>query len=158
MRITIDKVTYETDDELSGRDFTGWDFNDRPEYDFSNKVIYASVFSNETPRSLIFPSKTSGVTFLHCNLDNVELPDASVAVNCSTKSFEVQNDLRDWEIEPLTDVPIKVLNEKYWVSKGISVDPADIPAQKVEVPEGKNLEDVLTKAEVVAEVAEVSIK
>lgn len=49
---------------------------------------------------------------------------------CSTRRIQVQNDLRDWELDRLNR-PIKVTNEKYWNMKGISIDPKYIPKEKV---------------------------
>ena len=51
-------------------------------------------------------------------------------LRCSTRRIQVQNDLRDWEIDRLNK-PIKVTNEKYWVLKQISVDPKFIPKEKI---------------------------
>lgn len=73
MIINFEGKDYDCDDELSFKDFTGWDFRDRPEYDFNNKVIYASCFSNETPNTPIFGDSLSNTTFIKCNLDNVFL-------------------------------------------------------------------------------------
>ena len=73
MIINFEGVDFECDDELSFRDFTGWDFRDRPEYDFNNKIIYASCFSQEEPDKPIFGDNLVGTTFIKCNLDNVFL-------------------------------------------------------------------------------------
>lgn len=51
-------------------------------------------------------------------------------VDSSRRRFKVQNDLRDWEIDE-TNKPVKVLNEKYWIREGTSVDPKDIPTEKI---------------------------
>lgn len=51
-------------------------------------------------------------------------------INCSQKRFTVQNDLRDWEIDHMNK-PVKVVNEKYWDQVGLSIDPKDIPLQKL---------------------------
>lgn len=64
-------------------------------------------------------------------------------IQCSQKRFQVQNDLRDWEIDDGGD-PVKVINEKLWVSKGISVDPKHIPKQelvleKISIVNGKEV-------------------
>lgn len=73
MIFNYEGTDYNIDDELSFRDFTGWDFRDRPEYDFNNKVIYASCFSQEIPDRHIFGENLQGTTFIKCNLDNVWL-------------------------------------------------------------------------------------
>lgn len=65
------KQTFTYDDELSFKDFTGWDFKSRPEYDFDNKVIFGSIFSQEIPDSDIFGKVLTNATFVRCNLDNV---------------------------------------------------------------------------------------
>lgn len=71
MIIVYEGVEYNCDDNLSFRDFTGWDFRDRPEYDFNNKTIYASCFSQEFPDTPIFGDSLENTTFIKCNLDNV---------------------------------------------------------------------------------------
>lgn len=121
-------VTY--DDELSFRDFTGWEFQSRPEYDFSGKTIYASVFSQETPDRDIFSQDMKGAIFVKCNLDNVYVSDENIVLQSSQRRFEEQNDLRDWEIDDKGD-PVKVVSEDFWKAKGYSVDVKDIPPQKI---------------------------
>ncbi len=74
MIITYNGEQIEVDDQLSLRDFTGWDFRDRPEYDFNNKVIYGSCFSQEILDNPIFGMELEGATFIRCNLDNVLIP------------------------------------------------------------------------------------
>lgn len=145
----VDHQIISYDDELSFKNFSNWEFKSRPEYDFSNKTIYASTFSNETPNSDIFPEGTHDVHFIYCHLENVILPPNSVVDNpdcdgspCWTQPFEVQNDHRDWQLNS-KGVPVKVLNEDYWKSQEVSVDPADIPQTEVIVSQGQTLEQVL---------------
>ena len=71
MIINFEGVDYDCDDQLSFKDFTGWEFISRPEYDFDNKIIYASCFSQENPDTDIFGKALTNATFLKCNLDNV---------------------------------------------------------------------------------------
>jgi len=71
MIINFEGVDYDCDDELSFKDFTGWDFRDRPEYDFNNKVIYGSCFAQEELDRDIFGGPLDGTVFIKCNLDNV---------------------------------------------------------------------------------------
>ncbi len=54
----------------------------------------------------------------------------TVTLQCSTRRFQIQNDLREWEIDK-QNKPTKVLNEKYWELKNISIDPKYIPAEKI---------------------------
>ena len=121
-------ITY--DDDVSFLKASGKDFHNFPEYKFSNKTVYASNFSQEIPDSDIFAEDTENVTFVQCNLDNVKLPDGSAVIGGSQRSFKVQNDLRDWEVDD-RDKPVKLVNEDYWKSRGFSVNPEDIPAQKI---------------------------
>lgn len=72
MIITFEGQQYDVDEQLSFKDFTGWEFISRPEYSFDNKVIYASCFSQETPDSDIFGKALNNTTFIACNLDNVK--------------------------------------------------------------------------------------
>lgn len=51
-------------------------------------------------------------------------------LKCSTRRFQIQNDLREWEIDKLNK-SVKVINEKLWNMKGISIDPLDIPKTKI---------------------------
>ena len=130
MNINYNKIDYDVDDQLSFKDFTGWDFNDRPEYDFSNKIIYASCFSNETPDKAIFNLKTENATFIKCNLMNVKVPDTAIVIDCQTQRFKVQNDLEDWIISESDGLPVEPLNKELFDALNISKDPADIPSEK----------------------------
>ena len=85
--------------EYSHRDFTGWSFKNRPEYDFNVKVIRGSCFSQEMPDSDIFPDGVSGREFYNCNLDNVKLPPDSIAVDCLQRRFMAQPDGFDWIVD-----------------------------------------------------------
>ena len=72
----------------------------------------------------------TGVTFIRSNLDNVFVPAGNTLVDSTQRKFQIQNDLRDWELDA-TNKPIKVLNEEYWIKEGYSVDPLDIPSKKL---------------------------
>lgn len=65
-------------------------------------------------------------------------------LKCSRRRFKIQNDLRDWEIDD-KDKPVKVINQKYWDLEGVSVDPKDIPAQKIKLDKDERLEERLKK-------------
>lgn len=155
----IPGTNYDYDEELSFRDFTGWEFLSRPEYDFNNKVVYATCFSQENPDSIVFPENLSGTIFLNCNLDNVSIPVGCEVImfnGGSQKTFQVQNDLRDWELDDKGD-PVKVLNEKYWIQKGITVDPEHIPDQKIQLDpqKGETIEDKLK--EITDEIGQIEV-
>ena len=119
---------YEYDEKLSFKDFTGRTFK---EVDFSKKVIYGSVFSNETPDTHVFPDDTNGTTFIDCMLDNVFIPDGNAVIGGSQKRFKVQNDGNDWLIDEDGN-PTKPIGHEIFTKFNLPVpDPADIPAQKV---------------------------
>lgn len=141
MIITFEGKKYNVDDELSFRDFTGIDFTLRPEVSFKGKVIYASCFAQEGLDVEIFNESLAETTFIKCNLDNVKV-DEAIIVDCSQRRILVQNDHRDWELDE-KNVPVKVLNEAYYVEKGISVDPLDIPESRIALAKDQNIESVL---------------
>jgi hypothetical protein len=119
------------DKELSFRDFTNREFYSRPEYDFNNKVIYATCFSNEEPDADIF-GNIKGATFIKCNLSNVLIPDGNTVIDCNITRFKVQNDLNDWIIDE-TNTPIKPIDFKIFEKLELPLPkPEDIPETKVE--------------------------
>lgn len=126
--IEHDEQFYECDKKFSFKDFTGMDLS--KEIIPSGTVVCRSGFSHEIPDSKIFPADMTGVTFVEGNLDNVFIPWDNVVIGASQKSYKIQNDLRDWEID-VQNKPVKILNEEYWTSQGYSVNPADMPAQKI---------------------------
>lgn len=128
MQQKYNEIVYEISNKYSFKDFTGHDLSLNTDMD--GLVIYSSNFSHETPDSKVFPQNLMGTTFIKCNLSNCEIPDGNLVIDCNQKRFKVQNDLRDWELDE-SDQPIKVLNEKFWNQKGFSVDPKDIPIEKL---------------------------
>lgn len=119
---------YSYDDKRSFRDWTGCYF---PDVDWSGKVIYASVFSNETPDAHIFPDDMKGVTFIKCNLDNVFIPDGNTVIDCWQKRFKIQNDLNDWLVDENNN-PIKPTDYKIFEKFNLPVpSPDKIPISKV---------------------------
>lgn len=142
-------ITY--DDELSFRDFSGWNFDPREGFDFSGKTIYASSFSQESPETIVFSDETKNVTFVKCNLMNVVLPLNSTVIGSNQTTYAMQNDLRTWVVEKdcalgpflCKYAPVKLMNEEYWELKGYSVDPDDIPNQKIEREEDAPKADLI---------------
>lgn len=150
MKIPDQNLDLDADDELSLKDFTWWRFTHRPDMDFAGKVIYASCFSQETPDSVVFPDDLRA-TFVRCNLSNVVIPAGVTVIDCNTMRYKCCADLRDWELGA-SDEPVKVLGEKYWLQQGCSVDPADIPAEKMVLAPN---EDLLTKLKAMEAAREV---
>lgn len=123
-------ITIEYHPAWSMKDFTGWWWQQRA-LPAPGTIIYSSVFENENLDAEIFPAEMKGVSFYFCNLNNIIIPDGNfIHESCSRIRFEVQNDLRDWQVDHKNN-PVKVLNEKYWAMKGFSIDPKDIPAEEI---------------------------
>lgn len=128
-KVLVDDRTVEYSDEWSFKNFSNLDLHHLIR--LHDVVIYESSFYWERPDSEPFPSWATGITFVKCNLDNIVIPPDAIVIDCTTRRFEVQNDLRDWEIDENGD-PIKVMGEKAWIKQGYSVDPADIPDEPLE--------------------------
>ena len=126
--IKYNEINYDASEKYSFKDFTGQDLSLK--IDMDGVIIYASCFSHEIPDSSVFPANLTGATFIKCNLSNCKIPDGNTVIDCNQTKFKNQNDLRDWELDG-GNQPLKVLNEKYWVQQGFSVNPIDIPAQKL---------------------------
>lgn len=123
MIINYNGQNYNCSDDYSFKDFTSTVYFRE---NLSNIVIYASCFICEKPDHPLFQGTLTNVTFIKCNLDNVLIPQGAILIDCTQRRFLVQNDLRDWEVDG-DNVPIKVINEKFWIQQGFSVNPADIP-------------------------------
>ena len=122
-------VEYDIDEEYSYKDFTGHSLKHKPM--FNGIVIMGSCFSQEIPDTEVFPPDLQNVTLIKCNLDNVKVPQSFTVIDCSQKRFQLQNDLRDWEIDSEGN-PVQVMGKKYWEMNGYSVDPNDIPDQPLQ--------------------------
>lgn len=127
MKFVYNNNEYNINEQYSFKDFTGHNLSNKENI---SGVIYASCFSQETPDSEIFPLKLEGVTFIKCNLSNVKIPDGNTIIDCNTTRFCCQNDLRDWEVD-LNGKPTKLMNEKAEIRLGRSIDPKDIPLEKL---------------------------
>lgn len=124
MIIKYNNIDYDCSPGLSLKDFTGRRVVTSDVS--SGDCIYGSCFSQETPDTNVFPIEVDGLTFIKCNLDNVEIPENSTLIDCVSRRFKCQNDLRDWEVDEYGD-PVKLLDEDYWIGIGKSVDKDDIP-------------------------------
>ena len=110
------------------KDFTGKSLRDT---NLDDMVIVGSCFAQEGhPYQHIFNDTMKGVTFRRCNLDNVYIPPGNIMDDCSNRQIMVQNDLRDWEVDEHL-FPVRVVNEKAWIASGKTVDPQDIPAERL---------------------------
>ena len=123
--VKIVGIDMDVSEQHSNRDYTGRRFAEP-----LTGVIYGSCFSQDEPGTAVFPPGMAGVTFAHCNLDNVLVPPGNVTINCSTRKIKVQNDGYDWELG--ADLkPIKITNEADRIKSGDNTDPSKIPTEKV---------------------------
>lgn len=139
MRIRYEGVEYDASDRWSFGDFTGHDLRGA---NLNGQIIYGSCFSREIPDSQVFPANVTGLVLVNCNLDNVALPAGASAIGGTRKRFRVQNDLRDWEING-SNQPTRLMDEGFWQRRGISIDPRDIPAQRITLTSRESLEEKL---------------
>jgi hypothetical protein len=130
--IEIDGVIYNHDTDYSYKDFSYRDFIDDIKVDLSGKVIAGSVFYREQPGSIIFPETMTGVTFVKCNLDNIVIPPGNVLIECENKTWSAQKDGEDWIVDKGS--PVEPVTKDKFIELGISVDPADIPKEKLKEP------------------------
>lgn len=141
-------------------DFTHQSFVDEPAKDFNDTEIVGSCFYQESaydagslsptppdPRVVIFPASMRGVVFKRCNLDNVIMPAGNTVVAtgaepCCQRRIRVQNDLEDWALAA-DNKPLEPVAKKQFQRLGLSIDPKDIPAEKLEKSVTQEAEDQL---------------
>ncbi|MHA2136254.1 MAG: hypothetical protein ACW99J_20530, partial [Candidatus Thorarchaeota archaeon] len=69
-----------------------------------------------------------------CNLDNVKLPFGNTYnETCCKRKIKAQNDLEDWFVDS-AHKPVEPMRKADYLRLGISVDPADIPTEKMTEP------------------------
>lgn len=123
------EVAIELPDELSFQDFTGDNFRNVDPTLLNGRTIKGTCFSQELPgnsrnKVKIFPENMTGVTFVDCNLDNVEIPAGNTVIGGTNKTFKVQSDGHDWEIEEGTGRPLSPISPKLLVRLGEDTDPS----------------------------------
>jgi phage-related protein len=93
----------------------------------------------------IFPDGMTGVTFIKCNLDNILIPVGNTVQESTAKKLKVQNDLNDWIVDD-KDKPLEPKNKDDYILAGHSIDPKDIPAEKITEDEFKIKQDEIKEA------------
>lgn len=96
MKIIFENQEYDCSVEFSSKDFTGHSLVDKA---MSNKYIYGSCFSHETPDSIVFPESMTEVVFINCNLDNCFIPEGNTILGRQPRRFKVQEDGFDWLVD-----------------------------------------------------------
>lgn len=114
----------------------GLSFKDRPASEFNNTCIKGTSFYQEWVEGDvsivkdIFPDGMSGVEFVRCNLDNIEIPVGNTVDSTSSQNkIKVQNDLEDWKLDTSLK-PIEPVDKDSFIEEGKSIDPKDIPTFK----------------------------
>ena len=127
--------------KYSFKDFIGQDFSSVDASEFNNTEIVGSCFYQENiPDAEIFPAGMTGVTFKRCNLDNVKVPTGNtVESDCCHRKVKAQNDLEDWLLDA-ENKPTEPMRKVDYIRLGISIDPKDIPAEKID-------ESIISKTE-----------
>lgn len=125
----IDGQEFIYNDEYSHKDFTGRKLLNAK--DLNGITIFGSCFSHEIPGTKVFPDDMKDVTFINCNLDNVYIPAGNQTIGCSQRKFKVQNDLMDWILDEDLK-PKEPIMKKEFEKLGISIDPKDIPKDKMD--------------------------
>ena len=119
--------------KYSYKDFTGLDFSKVDAKEFDNTEIIGTCFSQLEPMTKIFPTGMTGVSFVKCNLDNVDIPAGNTMDACCNRQWKEQNDLELWVVDVALQ-PVEPLSKEMYQDLNISLDPADIPNKKMDKP------------------------
>jgi hypothetical protein len=136
-------------EKYSFKDFTGMSFKGTSVLEFNNTIIVGSCFYQESSESDlilseivkdIFPDGMVNVIFKRCNLDNVKIPIGNtVDKTNSTRKIRIQNDWDDWVLNDSLN-PVEPMNKEDRIKSGISVNPEDIPSEKMTEEERREFE------------------
>jgi hypothetical protein len=121
-------------EKYSFKDFMNQGFYEVDASEFNNTEIVGSCFYQELIADTeIFPPTMTGVTFKRCNLDNVKIPAGNIVeTSCCHRRIEPQNDL-EWLVDDKHE-PTEPMRKADYLRLGISIDPADIPTEKMTEP------------------------
>jgi hypothetical protein len=143
-------VKAQQNEKYSFKDFTDQSFKDHKAADFNNTTIVGSCFhqnvvGEEDVLHDIFPDGMTGVHFVRCNLDNVLIPPGNTMDTegwdmCTNKRIKIQNDGFSWILDN-DNKPVEPMDKEQLLNKGMSIDPEDIPAQKLSPEEVKARQD-----------------
>ena len=132
MRHKKGKKKMAVNEKYSYKDFMDKDLTRESASDFNNSEIIGSCFYQQiAPETQVFPSGITGVKFSKCNLDNVLIPPGNTIEGGCHRKIKVQNDLEDWFLDNSLK-PVEPMSKKKFIELGISTDPKDIPATKLD--------------------------
>lgn len=131
-------------ERYSYRDFTGLDFTKIDPKEFDKTIITGTCFSQLLPLTKVFPPGMTGVLFMKCNLDNVDIPVGNTMDACCNRQWKEQNDMELWVVD-IALQPVEPLSKKMFQDLGISINPANIPVEKMDMPiTAKKMEDSIS--------------
>lgn len=120
-------------EKYSFKDFTKQTFVDVPAEEFNGTIIKGSCFAQEieyeNPHAMqnVFPAGMRDVTFVRCNLDNVDVVGNNVVMqDCANRRIKIQNDAEDWVLDNAGN-PVEPVAVKMYQRLGLSIDPANLP-------------------------------
>jgi len=122
--------------------YHGLSFKDRPAEEFNNTEIIGSCFFQSWKEDDvevvkdIFPDGMIGVVFKKCNLDNIHVSTGNTVITegkerCTHLKVRMMNDLADWILDDELK-PVEPLNKECYQEFSLSMDPKDIPKEKME--------------------------
>ena len=120
-------------EKYSHKDFSHKTFVDTKPEEWNDTEVVNSCFYNETPNTKVFPDGIKDVQFIDCNLDNVVVPETCTIEGGCHRLIQVQNDLEDWILDKDLK-PVEPLRKAQIQRLGLSVDPRDIPLDRVAEP------------------------
>jgi predicted GH43/DUF377 family glycosyl hydrolase len=132
--------------EYSYKDFTAKDLTKTDPKTWNDTEVIGSCFHQHTPKTVVFPTGITGVTFTRCNLDNVVVPKECTINGGCHRWIAVQSDGENWILdESLT--PVEPINKATYIKLGLSTAPLSISSAKLSesviVSKRKELEDQL---------------
>ena len=120
--------------KYSYKDLTGLEFSKVDAKEFDGTEIIGTCFSQSVPKTKIFPLGMTGVSFVKCNLDNIDVQAGNTQKDCCHRQWKVQNDLEPWIVSGLLDTPVEPLYMELYQELNISINPADSPNEKLDEP------------------------
>lgn len=151
-------------DKHSFQDYTGRSFVDDDPAEWSDSEIVGTQCSQEAdsiaeggvastadPRKSVFPDDMQGVTFIRCDLTNCHLPAGNtIGAGCCVSRVREQTDRSDWVVDD-AGRPVEPLDKKLRNRRGVSVDPADLPARALTRLEHEAFRKTLNRTPVVSQ-------
>jgi hypothetical protein len=135
------------------RGFKRIDFSKVDPAEFSDSMIVNSSFEADEPYSKFFPDGVKNCVFKGCNINNIELPDGMTLDTerpGTNRHFKEQNDREYWLVDKGLN-PTEPRNKPKFLALGLSIDPKDIPAEKLAEPITLTSDPAIIEAKAVQE-------